>query len=71
MIPKQVERDLEQYQMQGDNSVILFIWVVFKATLSEGNFDYCTNALEALFEKKVFTMLKDCLTLNIFQVNIN
>ncbi|KAF7287395.1 hypothetical protein GWI33_001374 [Rhynchophorus ferrugineus] len=67
LIPKQVEQDLEQYQMQGDNSAILFIWVVFKATLSDDNFDYCTNALEALFKKKVFIMLKDCVTLNIFQ----
>lgn len=66
-LPKQVESDLEQYQMQSDNSVILLLWVVFKASLSDDHLEYCTNALEALMERKVFKSLSTFLTLDIFQ----
>ncbi|KAH1022918.1 hypothetical protein HUJ04_012231 [Dendroctonus ponderosae] len=67
MLPKEVETDLERYQVQGDNSSILFIWAVYKSTLSSGYLDYGKTVLELLLDKKVFKSLADCITMNLFQ----
>lgn len=68
MIPKDIESELEQYQIQGDNSTILFNWVVFKSSLSENHVDYWKNSLEALLKKKVFKTLADFMVKDIYQV---
>lgn len=67
MLPKEVETDLERYQVQGDNSSILFAWAIYKSTLS-GYSDYGRTVLELLLDKKVFKSLANCITMNLFQV---
>ncbi|XP_066155556.1 nucleoporin Nup188 [Euwallacea fornicatus] len=67
MLPREIEVDLEQYQVQGDNGVILFIWAIFKSTQTTAHLEYGRSAIEALLHQKVFRSLAKCITSNIFQ----
>lgn len=73
MLSKNIEKNLELFQIQGDNSIVLFAWAVLKTSISnsEEGMEYCNNIINELIQKKVFRSFHNLLIAKIFNVNVN
>ncbi|KAL1493269.1 hypothetical protein ABEB36_011353 [Hypothenemus hampei] len=67
MLPAEIEIDLDRYTIQGDNSSVLLIWIVFKSTLPNIDIEQCRRCFDSLLNKSAFKSLAKRITSSIFQ----
>ncbi|KAJ8923660.1 hypothetical protein NQ315_010240 [Exocentrus adspersus] len=68
-LPKDMEKNLELLQIQGDNSIVLFTWSILKTSISNSDdaMEYCNRIICDLVQKRIFKSFHSLLTAKMFE----